>query len=390
MNRRGIGIIGYGAFARFLHECWNDLENARVVAASARTPSRDPGGLSFHTDWRDLVARDDVDIVSITTPPDQHEEMAVEALRRGKHVLVDKPPALSVQGARSIVEAARLFGRLASVNYLMRYDPLVEALRTVNSEGVFGKLQHVNIINYAGGDIPRDHWFWDRSRSGGILVEHAVHFLDMIAYVHPSPPVRVTALASSREPGMEDTVQATVEHADGLLTTHFHQFNRPPGFERQTSRFAFDLADVDMEGWIPQSGRIVGLAGEGIEPRLRALFPDCEIESGVPGAGALELQGIAGGDHSSGASTVTEVSAGGTAYGVEAQIEMRFSAGSAGQDLYKYCARAAMADLAECAGNPGRRPRTDLESALDSIRAACAAARFIGEGRSGEVVTETA
>src|SRR5258708_17036772 len=123
----GVGIIGAG-FARTTEiPGFKDCIGARVVAiTSAHREHAESVADEFKirnvaNDWRELVARDDVDLVSIVTPPATHMEIALAALENGKSVLCEKPMALNTQEARRMTERAREAGVLAPIDHQLRF-----------------------------------------------------------------------------------------------------------------------------------------------------------------------------------------------------------------------------------------------------------------------------
>src|SRR5688572_23114139 len=127
---------------------------------------------------------------------------------------------------------------------MMRFTPIAEVLATWRRIKPFGLLRRAVIENHAKDDsLPAEHWFWDRAQSGGILVEHAVHFFDLIASLTDEKPVRVEGWSHSRSPGVEDRVLASVYYDGGLAATQYHTFSRPGFFERTTIRLWYDLAE---------------------------------------------------------------------------------------------------------------------------------------------------
>lgn len=353
------GIIGYGEFAEFCHQHWALLEGIEVVAASDRVPGRVPGELRFFEDWNDLIRDPGVDIVTIGTPPSLHTPMAVAALRARKHVLVEKPPAMNTNELEDLLSAARESGQVCAVDYMLRYNPVVDALKALADSRLLGDLKHVSVSNYAyDGKLPPAHWFWDKALSGGILVEHAVHFFDMVSYVWPSRPVSLTAHGVCRQPGMEDKVVASVAYEDGLIGTHYHHFFRPWWFERQSFRFGFERGEADMEGWIPLSLRLRALGGARMESSIRSLLPGANVTA----------DGTAGQD------------SGGEQF-VTASIEPDRPK----MDVYADCLRAAMSDLARAIRDRSHTPRISIERCADSIRIASAGARYIADGRAAAV-----
>src|SRR5581483_5079471 len=97
-------------------------------------------------------------------------------------------------------------------------------------------------------------WFWDRSKSGGIFVEHSVHFFDLYGEIVGSPPAGVVSTRTVRDDaapgGRVDQVECVVTHDNGVLCSYFHAFNRPKAMERQQAILAFDHGFVTVHGWI--------------------------------------------------------------------------------------------------------------------------------------------
>lgn len=366
MTDVGIGIIGYGDFAQFLRHAWEGLPGVHVAAIADVNPDRNPKDTAFYTMWQELIRDDCVDLVVIGTPPSTHSSIALAAIEAGCHVLIEKPPAMTSAQVAALVEAGERRGRIVAVDYMLRYHPLVEALRELDRAHLLGKLQHFSMSNYAyDGKLGPSHWFWDKSVSGGILLEHAVHFFDMLAYVHPSRPVRLSAHGVSRKPGMEDKVAAVIEHEDGLIATQYHHFFRPTWFERQTFRFGYDLADIDMEGWIPSSLRLRAVVDQERKDKILGLFPGAEVQEHP-----IE---------------VNKVRCGGVDYAVDREFELEIVLPQPKIQVYTECLKATMADIAACVEKPGRPLRVALENCQDSVRVASAAADFVVSGQPMEI-----
>ena len=91
-----VGIIGCGGFGGFFHDSWKTLASAKVVAVADVVASRNPGaGINFYNSPTELVKDEEIDIVSVATPPCSHAEIACLAMESNKHVLIKKPLALS-------------------------------------------------------------------------------------------------------------------------------------------------------------------------------------------------------------------------------------------------------------------------------------------------------
>ncbi len=122
------------------------------------------------------------------------------------------------------------------VDHVLRYNPLLRALTRLRGS-LLGPVQRFCFENDASDeDLGDDHWFWDESRSGGIFVEHGVHFFDAAAMLLDREATSVQAVAARRPGGPVDLVSATVAHGEDVLATHTHSFTHAHRCERQLMR----------------------------------------------------------------------------------------------------------------------------------------------------------
>src|SRR5713101_4307517 len=157
-----------------------------------------------------------------------------------------------MEDARRVIDAAAATGRLATVDHVLRHQALVKAVETVGFEGLLGPLRTFTVSNYAIVDVVSpDHWFWDQARSGGILVEHGVHFFDLAAQLARSPARDISAFRQVRPDGRTDGMAATVLHGNGVFAYHAHVFCRSAEAERTTIDLGFEYGSVTLTGWIP-------------------------------------------------------------------------------------------------------------------------------------------
>ena len=139
---------------------------------------------------------------------------------------------------------------------MLRYNPLLQALVRLQDE-LLGPVQRFSFENDASDeDLPAGHWFWDDDVSGGIFVEHGVHFFDAAHLLVGSTPELVSAMAARRADGTTDLVSATARHPGGVLATHTHGFTHAHRCERQLLRLDHGAAEVRVEGWIPLRARV--------------------------------------------------------------------------------------------------------------------------------------
>ena len=145
---------------------------------------------------------------------------------------------------------------------MQRYNPLFEMISQLVSRKLLGELLHGYFENYASDEnLPPEHWFWDREKSGGIFIEHGVHFFDLFAgWLGPG---EVVAAQASRRPGtnIEDQVQCTVRYGNAHVD-FYHGFHQPGRLDRQELRLVFEQGDVLLSGWVPTYARVHAIADE--------------------------------------------------------------------------------------------------------------------------------
>src|SRR5216684_6703578 len=182
-----IGIIGAG-FARSTQvPGFKNCDGARIVAiASARRERAAEVAREFaidhvEDDWRALVARDDIDLVSIVTPVVTHCEMTLAALERGKAVLCEKPMAMNAGEALRMNERAREAGVLALIDHELRFLPGRMKMRELVRRGEIGKVRHAQLTFRADSRAdPNRPWNWwsDIKQGGGALGAIGSHVID--------------------------------------------------------------------------------------------------------------------------------------------------------------------------------------------------------------------
>lgn len=160
--------------------CSGREERAREAAARFGIPH-------WSTDYREVVARSDVDLVSISTPPYQHYPMAMAALEAGKHVLLEKPMALNVGEAEALLEKAQAAGVVHAIAHEFRFAPARAYMKDLLEQGYIGQLRHVNAsLHVAGrvGSLASPHYTWaaQRALGGGFLMALGSHFIDSLRH----------------------------------------------------------------------------------------------------------------------------------------------------------------------------------------------------------------
>jgi predicted dehydrogenase len=279
--------VGAGGFGRFCLEAYRGTEDISVVAVAdpnlAGTALPTHPGLLVTADWRTLLDNPAIEAIHLVTPPFLRAEIAVPALKAGKSVFCEKPLALSLAEADEMLETARVAGRSIGVDYVLRHHPAFELVGRLSASGLLGRLRTFSLQNFAQA-LPADHWMWDTRQSGGILVEHGVHFFDAYGQV-AGPPEDVQGSAPRKE-----AVDVTVRYADGAIGRYYHEFAWPRHVERTHGILLFERGHLEIDGWIPERvhGRLEAPAAA-LEDLVRPLCPSLEV-SEEPGVVAFDAR----------------------------------------------------------------------------------------------------
>jgi predicted dehydrogenase len=249
----GVGIIGTG-FARTTQlPAWAACAGARVVAvASGRRENAEKVARDFNipfvaSDWREVVGREDVELVSIVTPPVTHAEMAVAALEAGKAVLCEKPMAMNADETARMCEAARAGGKLALIDHELRFLPARQRMRELVQGGRLGRVRHAKFL-FRGGSraLAGTPWNWwsDERAGGGALGAIGSHALDTLHWLLGTRVSHVSAalaahVAERRDPASGELRRVTADDEASLLVN----FEDGGAAERATGVVSVSMAE---------------------------------------------------------------------------------------------------------------------------------------------------
>ena len=283
-----VALIGYGFMGAAHSQAWRtaprvfDLpraidmsvivgRNADAVAESAEKW----GWRESATDWRDVVTRDDIDIVDIVTPGHSHDEIAIAALKAGKHVLCEKPLANSVADADRMVEAARGSGSVAMLGFTYRRVPALTRARDLIAAGRIGTVQQVRAAYRQDWLVDPEaplSWRLKKDEAGaGALGDIGGHAVDLVQFL----------------------TGQTIEKVSGVIETIVKQ--RPIETERVgiAGKGGDEYGDVTVDDLAIFTGRLSGGALAAFEATRFATGRKNELTveiSGDKGAIAFNLE----------------------------------------------------------------------------------------------------
>ena len=175
-----------------------------------------------YDDHREILGRDDIDLIDVCTPPYVHAEIAINGLNAGKNVLIEKPMAASVEECDKILEAAERSGKLLSVVAQNRYRTAYMNLKKTLDSGLAGRIVHAQADSFWWrGHCYYDLWWrgtWEKE-GGGCTLNHAVHHIDMMLWMmgRPEEVQSIMANTSHDNAEVEDLSIALLKYKNGAL-----------------------------------------------------------------------------------------------------------------------------------------------------------------------------
>lgn len=235
-----VGVIGVGMIGKDHLRGYEGVKEAKVVGISdiskkaLREAAKTFKVKSRFADYHDLLALDELDAVSVCTPPFNHAAIACDAATAGKNVLCEKPMAMNAREAGQMVEACnKAKVKLGIGSGRSRFDPSVDMARRYVSEGKLGKVYYSRVSSYRrrgrpGIDILVDSkWFIDSTKAGGgALIDIGCYDIDVILYLLESPQPEAVNAMSFR--GIEDLPELDVTYDVEEHSSVFVRFQEGP------------------------------------------------------------------------------------------------------------------------------------------------------------------
>jgi predicted dehydrogenase len=232
------GVIGAGGVARRrTMPAINEARDAELVALMVRDQGRadalaeEFGAKRAYGDWRALLSDPDVDAVHIATPVHVHLEQVIAAAEAGKHVMCDKPMAMSSSECRQMIDACDKAGVHLQVNFLMRFSSVHQRLRNQIAAGEYGNILEARATIFKWFDLDRGSWrVIPEQGGGGPLMDLGAHTIDLLTFMI-GPISSVTALCSNRVEDWkaEDTVTVLMQAQSGAHAVVGHSFRAKGG-----------------------------------------------------------------------------------------------------------------------------------------------------------------
>lgn len=221
-------IIGCGFIAKKHAIAIQKIEGANLVAVCDRVPDlmeeyvNNYGAQAFE-DVATMLKNVDIDVVNICTPSGSHAELAELAASYGKHIIVEKPIAMTIEQTENIIEATEKYGVKLAVVHPNRFRPVAMQLKKILDEGLLGKISHaLCIVNWNRNQAYYDQapWRGTKQFDGGVLMNQAIHNLDLLLW-YLGKPTEVFSMEATRlrDIEAEDVSTGIVKFESGVLAT---------------------------------------------------------------------------------------------------------------------------------------------------------------------------
>lgn len=245
-KKLGVALVGLGSYSEYqLAPALQDTRYCQLTGIVTGTPAKEkiwadkydlPKQNIYNYDNFDAIAdNDEIDIVYVVLPNAMHAEFCIRAAKAGKHVICEKPMAVSVEECDAIIDACKAAGVKLSVGYRLHAEPYTQEVRRLVKEKTFGEVKYVSAdAAYLSSGNP-DQWRLNKALSGGgALMNMGVYSIQSAIYGSGQNPISVSAQEFSTRPeyfkDTDETITAQFEFANGavgnIFTSHNARANR--------------------------------------------------------------------------------------------------------------------------------------------------------------------
>lgn len=225
-DKLGFGVIGCGRIAPKHTESIITIPDAQLIAVCDIIPERAEAfarryNAEPYVDYKQLLQREDIDIVTIATPSGSHAEIGIEAAKAGKHIMIEKPMTMTLQEADYLIKTCKEYNVKLGVIHQNRYNQSIKTLRAALEAGRFGKLTHGQAtIRWNRNDdyYTQAPWRGTKLQDGGVLMNQSIHDIDLLQWMMgPVESVFGYTSTALRPIEMEDVAGAVLRFKNGAI-----------------------------------------------------------------------------------------------------------------------------------------------------------------------------
>ena len=227
MERLSVGIIGCGAVAEEYVKAFKKDERSEIRALVSRNRANAERysdlydlNCAIETDAVEMLRRKDTDIVVICTPHDQHTKYAIAAAEAGKHIVIEKPVAITLEDMRKQQQAVKKAGVKTLVGFVLHWNPLLMTIDRLITQGVLGNIFMVEVdYMHRIWTTAEQKWYGSKDKSGTAILTGGCHAIDALRWFARSEAKQVCAYQVKTENPIEypGTISVNVEFEDGKI-----------------------------------------------------------------------------------------------------------------------------------------------------------------------------
>ncbi|WP_339315937.1 Gfo/Idh/MocA family oxidoreductase [Paenibacillus sp. FSL R10-2734] len=219
-NKHTVVIIGYGGMGKFHGQLISENEHLEVAGTfdllEARREASIQAGFKAYKSYEEVLDDPAVEVVLIATPNDVHKEIAIRALEAGKHVICEKPVAMSSAEFKEMIAAADEAGRVLMVHQNRRWDEDFRVIKQMYETETIGSLFQIESRVHGANGIPGD-WRHVKEQGGGMLLDWGVHLLDQLLFMIDSKVISVySTLSYILGNEVDDGFEAVLQFENGI------------------------------------------------------------------------------------------------------------------------------------------------------------------------------
>ena len=255
-----VGLIGIGGMGGCHYGNYSQVKGAKLVAvadvrvdmAKEKTKGTD---VKVYADYKEMLANEELDMVDICTPSFLHADMAIDCLKKGYHVLCEKPMTLTAEDAQRVLEATKATDKKFMAAHVVRFMAPYMYLRSVIESGELGKLLRLDMKRVSS--IPTwswEDWMRDEKRSGGVITDLSIHDIDYVQSILGMPDS-----ISSIHYGLKnnnDFAQTEMVYGETLVSCEGTWYNAPIPFHA-TFLAVFENGYVESTDKLYKNGKPV-------------------------------------------------------------------------------------------------------------------------------------
>lgn len=262
-------IIGVGGIGKtHLKAILND-RRCTVSALCSRTISKCydlkkefslPDDITVTDDWKNLLKRNDIDAAAIALPPALHREVTIAFLENGKHVILEKPMALTLEEEDEMLEAQRKSGKKLGLIFQNRYYTSVQKAKKMLDDGTFGKILSIDVTSHWFRGVNYHNLYWRgtwESEGGGTLTAQGIHQVDMLLWLMGGQAENISAVMRNMRhtnSEAEDMGFAFISFPSALasFSVSLNDMNEYQGFRIQCEKASITLPEWSVHVAKPQ------------------------------------------------------------------------------------------------------------------------------------------